>query len=100
MIFDIRVSATTSKPVRSSPEFLRSAMARYGPTAHTVGTDGLDAVLHVEADRLADAMTDALNAVIDALHAAGDEVRAATVSGARDDDGSDEATDEDDEAED
>ena len=97
MIFDIHASATTSGPLRSSPDFLRSAMAQYSPTVRTVGTDGLDAVLHVEGDRLADALTDAVNAVLDALHAAGDQVRAASVSGARDNGGSDEATDEDDE---
>jgi hypothetical protein len=100
MIFDIHTSVTTSSPVRSSPDFLRSAMAQYSPTVHTVGTDSLDAVLHVEADRLADAMTDAVNAVLDALHAGGDQVRAATVSGSREDGGSDEATDADDEDED
>ncbi len=96
MIYDIHASATTSGPVQSSPELLRSAMAQYRPSVRTVGTDGLDAVLHVEGDRLADAMTDAINALLDAVHAGGDQVRAATVSGARDDDGSDEATDDDD----
>lgn len=99
MIFDIHTSATTSGPVRSSPELVRATLAQYRPTLRTVGVDGLDAVLHVEGDRLADAMTDAINALLDALHAGGDQVRAATVSGARDDDGSDEDTDADDEDE-
>jgi hypothetical protein len=96
MIFDIHASATTSAPVRSSPELLRSAMAHYHPQVRVVGADTLDAVLHVEAGRLADALGDAVNALLDALHAGGDDVRAASISGARDDDGSDEATDEDD----
>ena len=94
MIFDIHASATASAPVRSSPELLRAAMAHYRPQVRTVGTDTLDAVLHVEADRLADALTDAVNALLDALRAGGDDVRAASVSGARDDD-TDEATDDD-----
>lgn len=86
MIFDIHASATTTSPVRSSADFLRAAMAQYTPSVRTVGAEGLDLVLRVEADRLADAMTDAVNAVLDALHAGGDQVRAATVSGAHDDD--------------
>jgi hypothetical protein len=71
-------------------------MAHYHPQVRVVGADTLDAVLHVEAGRLADALGDAVNALLDALHAGGDDVRAASISGARDDDGSDEATDEDD----
>lgn len=93
MIFDIHASATTWAPVRSSPELLHSAMAHYRPQVRVVGTDSLDAVLHVEADRLADALTDGVNALLDALHAGGDDVRAASISGARDDERSDEATD-------
>ena len=100
MIFDIHASATASAPVRSSPELLRSAMAHYSPEVRAVGTDTLDAVLHVEADRLADALTDGVNALIDALHAGGDDVRAASVSGARVDERSDEATDAGDDDED
>ena len=50
-------------------------------------------MLHVEADRLADALTDGVNALLDALHAGGDDVRAASISGAGDDERSDEATD-------
>ncbi len=96
MIFDIHASATATAPVRSSPELLRAAMAHYRPQVRTVGTDTLDAVLHVEADRLADAMSDAVNALLDALHAGGDDIRAASVSGAREDGDSDEATDADD----
>jgi hypothetical protein len=99
MIFDIHASATTSSPVRSSPELLRSAMAEYRPVVRVVGADTLDAVLHVEAARLADALTDAVNALLDALHAGGDDVRAANVSGARDDD-ADGDSDEDTDAED
>jgi hypothetical protein len=95
MIFDIHASATTSAPVRSSAGLLQAAMAHYHPQVRTVGADTLDAVLHVEADRLADAMSDAVNALLDALHAGGDDVRAATVSGARDDD-VDGATDDED----
>jgi hypothetical protein len=100
VIFDIHASATTSAPVRSSPELLRAAMAHYHPEVRVVGADTLDAVLHVETDRLADALSDAANALLDALHAGGDDVRAASVSGARDDDGSDEATDDDDDDDD
>ncbi|MDT7744166.1 MAG: hypothetical protein QOE59_3244, partial [Actinomycetota bacterium] len=73
MIFDIHASATASAPVRSSPELLRSAMAQYRPQVRTVGSNTLDAVLHVEAARLADAMSDAVNALLDALHAGGDD---------------------------
>ncbi len=93
MIFDIHASATTWAPARSSSELLHSAMAHYRPQVRVVGTDSLDAVLHVEADRLADALTDGLNALLDALHAGGDDVRAASISGAGDDERSDEATD-------
>ena len=93
MIFDIYASATTTGPVRSTPEYLRASMTQYRATVRSVGTDTVDVVLHVEADRLADALSDAINAFLDALRTSGDQVRAANVSGARDDDGSDEDTD-------
>lgn len=94
MIFDIHASATTWAPVRSSPELLHSAMAHYRPQVRVVGTDSLDAVLHVEDEPPRRRAHRRRQRPPDALHAGGDDVRAASVSGARDDD-TDEATDDD-----
>ena len=93
MIFDIHASATTWAPVRSSPELLHSAMAHYRPQVRVVGTDSLDAVLHVEDEPPRRRAHRRRQRPPDALHAGGDDVRAASISGARDDERSDEATD-------
>jgi triphosphoribosyl-dephospho-CoA synthetase len=99
MIFEIHASATTASPVRASPQLLGAAMAQYRPTTRVVGSDTVDAVLHVEADGLADALTDGVNALLDALHASGDRVLAASISGSGEDD-TEPGDDSDDEAED
>jgi hypothetical protein len=85
MIFAVDASATAADPLRSSDASIKAELAQYRPTVRRSGSHTVDVVLHIEAGRLADALSDGINALTDALHANGDHVGAASVSGAEGD---------------
>jgi hypothetical protein len=66
MIFSVDASATAVDPLRSSDASIKAELAHYRPAVRRSGSRTVDVVLHIEAGRPADALSDGINALIDA----------------------------------